>query len=664
MKKNTHYVVFIIIMQLLSSFLIIIPQNVIAGSYDGADLANAMLADPSTLVSSSYWDADGSGTRQGAVMSSLGTMLPTDGSTFALLSTGIAGAVPITTNTADPGDERGTYFSVQNPNPPWTLYDEAELTLQLQVPEYMHYLYYDVQFFTAEYPDYIGTIYNDKLRITVNSPSQGTSMHLIDVNGGDFVLNSHDIPDTGYDVFAISKYSGDPTSPSGVDWLTRTPSGYGADAGATALVSREHAVSPNEIITFTIDIKDAGDNIFDSTAFIDNVMFSGYAKTEMIARKTVQDLNGGDPEPEDTLEYQITISNIGTADQSNNPGLEFEDVIPENTEYVAGSALAGSGTIDYDPLENKITWDGAIPAESSVAINFQVTINSGLPNGLEISNQGTVYWDSNEDGTNDATELTDDPSVDDSIDQDGDGETNDDDPTIVIVLSYELPSEITEGFDDDEPGGKATQIFEENTWFETTEDAGESNFEVASDYYYSSVHQSFKIKIRSTSPNQFWNYSLSPLNSEMSSWEVWFACGNTSEAYDLYLDFHNSDGSDISRIKFEYVQEGTEDPTDYLLKMYYLKSSGGWESLDSDYPGGYFFNGDWFKLKLEKNGVSNINYTLYRNDVGQVDFSQDAALNALSLSDLTSLTWMSTKSPIVCPMFFFDDHTIGLTPLT
>ena len=275
MKKNNHYVVFIIIMQMLSSFFIIIPQNVSAGSYDGADLANAMLADPSTLVDSSYWDTDSSGHRQGAVMSSLGTMLPTDGSTFALLGTGIAGAVPVTTNSVDPGDESGTWFGYRKPKS-WQTFDEAELTLQLQVPEYMHYIYYDVQFFTAEYPDYIGTIYNDKLTITVNSPSQGTSTHIIDVNGGDFVLNAHDIPDTGYDVFAISKYSGNPTSPSGVDWLTRTPSGYGADAGATALVSREHAVSPNEIITFTIDIKDAGDNIFDSTAFIDNVMFSGY----------------------------------------------------------------------------------------------------------------------------------------------------------------------------------------------------------------------------------------------------------------------------------------------------------------------------------------------------------------------------------------------------
>ena len=277
MKKNENFVIYLIIMLMLFSCILIPSKNVEADSYTGEDLANAMLADPTTLVSSSYWDTDSSGNRQASVESSLGTMLPTQGSTFALLSTGIAGAVPVTTNQLDPGDESGTWFGKRKPDW-WETFDESKLTLQLRVPENMHYLYYDVQFFTCEYPDYIGSIYNDKLTITVYSPTLGeTSTHIIDVNGGDFVLNAHDIPDTGYDVFAVSQWSGNPTDPSQVDWLTRKPGTYNADAGATALVSREHAVHPLEIVTFTIDIKDAGDNIFDSTVFIDNLMFSGFA---------------------------------------------------------------------------------------------------------------------------------------------------------------------------------------------------------------------------------------------------------------------------------------------------------------------------------------------------------------------------------------------------
>jgi len=661
MRNKNMFIISVITLLLTSSIILVPSEKVRAGSYNGADLANAMLADPSTLLGSSYWDTDSQGNRQASVETALGTMLPTDGSTFALLSTGIAGEVPVTTNTLDPGDESGTWFGYRKPKS-WQTFDESELTLQLQVPEFMHYLYYDVQFFTCEYPDYIGSIYNDKLTITVNSPSQGISSYVIDVNGGDFVLNSFDIPDTGFDVFAVSEWSGNPTNPSGVDMLTRTPGVPGADAGATALVSREHAVSPNEIITFKINIKDAGDNIFDSTAFIDNVMFSGFAKTEMISRKTVQDLNGNDAEPEDILEYKITISNIGTAAQNNNPGNEFVDFIPENSEYVQGSASASSGSINYDSEDNKIIWDGGIPAESSVAIQFQVRINAGVPNGMEISNQGAVYWDTNEDGTNDATELTDDPGVDDGFDQDGDGETNDDDPTIIIVSSYELPSTLTENFDDDDPGGKAIQSIEDIVWFETSEKDGVCNFEVASDYYYSSPHRSFKTKLRASSGPQFWNYSLTELSSEITSWEVWFACGNTSEEYVLFLDLENSMGTDIARIKLEYVEEGTENPTDYVLKIYYLRSSGGWTLLRSNYPGGYFFNG-WYKLRLEKNDTNTINYRVYQNGIGAVDYKQDEALNSLSLTDLSKVTWLSTKEPVVCPMFFWDDHKIGINLL-
>lgn len=662
MRKNTNFVIFIVSMLIFSSFLIIPSKNTKALAYDGSELANAILADPSTLVSSSYWDTDSAGTRQGTVVSSLGTMLPTDGSTFVLLSTGIAGAVPATTNTAHPGDESGTYFGVRKPILPGELFDETQLFLQLQVPQFMHYLYYDIQFFTAEYPDYIGSIYNDKLTITVNSPSQGISTHIIDVNGGDFVLDSHDIPGTGFDLFAVSQWTGEPTDPSNIDWVTRIPGIPGADAGSTALVSREHAVSPSEIITLTINIKDGGDNIFDSTAFIDNVMFSGFAKTEIIGRKTVKDLNDGDVECGDILEYHITLSNIGTVDQSNNFGNEFEDYIPDNTDYISGSASSSSGSISYDFIDNKITWDGDIPAESSVAIDFQVSVKTGLSNGLEIPNQGLIYWDSNEDGTNDATELTDDPAIDDGIDQDGDGDTNDDDPTIVTVSSYELPSELIENFDDDSPGGIATEDFDEVIWFETSKDTIDSNFEVASDYYYSSMHQSFKVKLRSTSATQFWNYSLSELNCEVTSWEVWFACGNLSEPYELYLDFENSIGGEIAKIKFEYSKDGSEESTDYVLRIHYLKSSGGWSCLVSDYPGGYLFN-DWYKLRLEVNETNNINYTFYQNKVGLVSSQQNQALNSLSLSNLARVSWMCTKNPVVCPIFFIDEHKLGVASI-
>lgn len=640
---------------ILSLFMVIsIPiqiETVQAGSYNGLDLAQAILVNQSALIESSYSDMDNIGHRQGKALIARGTMVPTHGTEFILLSTGIANYNPITTDGTDPGSERGNWFAAGKYGTPR---DQATLTLDLLVPEYMHYIYYDVQFYTTEYPEYIGTQYNDQLTITVISPSEGTSVEIIDVNGGDFVLNANDITGSGYDVFAQSG------NPDDVDWIETIPNPTGADAGATALTGREHPVSPNEEITIKFEIIDVGDNQFDSAAFIDNLRFSGFAETSIISRKTVKDLNGNYPEPLDILEYKVTISNIGDADQNNNPGYEFEDTLPDNVVYIKDSAQASSGSIAYDSEDKKITWDGAVPAESSIAISFQVEINEGLANGTIVSNQGSVYWDSNEDGTNDAIELTDDPAVDDGVDSDGDGETGDDDPTLVIVSSYETPNTVTEDFSDDTPGQKASQTFEGHTWFETDLESVKSSFEVASNYHYSSS-QSFKTKIRADSGIQYWNYSIPEFNSDVVWWQVWFACGNNSEESDLLLDIKNINDNNIAQLKFEYVHEGSDYPSDYVLKLYF-KSSSDWIQLKSDFDGGYLYN-SWYKIKIEKFGPECINYSLYRAGKGQVDFQTHDVIGS-AFSNLTRVEFKSTKNPVVCPMFFWDEHVLGLEVLS
>jgi len=112
----------------------------------------------------------------------------------------------------------------------------------------MHHLYYDIQFFSSEYPEYIGSQYNDQVIITVDSPYEGMSEYTIDVNSGDFILNSLDIPGSGFDIFAQSG------NPMLVDWVDTTPRIPGADAGATALITRGHPVHPFEHVTITFNI--------------------------------------------------------------------------------------------------------------------------------------------------------------------------------------------------------------------------------------------------------------------------------------------------------------------------------------------------------------------------------------------------------------------------
>ncbi len=647
--KNCIIIGFILILTFFI-FMVFNADMVRAESYNGQDLAIAILQNETSLINTTYIDSDQSGNRQAIVLSSLGIMQPTDGPTFVLFSTGIAGSDPVTTDEENPGDERGTCFRNKYGHPR----DEVILTMTLQVPLYMHYIYYDVQFFSTEYPEYIGTEYNDRLKVTVDSPSKGISEFIFDVNNGYFVLDSHDISGTGFDVFA---QSGDPTK---VDLVDKTPRTPGADAGASDLIpigGAIHPVSPTEVITVTISLKDNGDNLFDSGAFIDNLRFSGYARTEIVARKTVQDLNSGETECNDTLRYRISISNTGSAEQKDNPGNEFEDYIPENVTYVNGSAYSEHGTIIYDSNENKITWNGNVSGETSRILEFKVKINEGLPNGVIISNQGTVYWDSTENGTNDAIELTDDSYIDDGIDQDGDGATDDDDPTIVTVYAFDHPLSVTEDFSDDVPNEKAIQYYLSRKWFETF-DYSVGCFEVVPIYHYSSS-QAFKTKIRQSDSPQYWIYSLSELdNASMNWWEIWFACGDACEDYDLYLNFKNIYDQDIAKIKFQYVNV-SQKPLNYLLEIYYWDPSTGWNKLSTDLSGGYLRN-NWYKLRIEKNGVSFIYYNLTRNRAGIVDSSIGEQLSA-PFEDFYRIEWMSTKEPEICPMFFWDEHSIGLS---
>jgi len=57
-----------------------------------------------------------------------------------------------------------------------------------------------------------------------------------------------------------------------------------------------------------------------------------------------------------------------------------------------------------------VTWNGLLLPGASVTITIPATINAGTA-GTVVSNQGTVNFDANRDGTNEASALTDDPGL-------------------------------------------------------------------------------------------------------------------------------------------------------------------------------------------------------------------------------------------------------------
>lgn len=112
--------------------------------------------------------------------------------------------------------------------------------------------------------------------------------------------------------------------------------------------------------------------------------------------------------PVSVVTYTIVLSNSSAYAQIDNPGDEFVDVLPP-TLLLAG-ASASAGTAVADVATNTVRWNGSVPGNGSVTITIQARIQTSAA-GQNVTNQGTVYFDADGNGTNESSVLTDDPGV-------------------------------------------------------------------------------------------------------------------------------------------------------------------------------------------------------------------------------------------------------------
>ena len=100
--------------------------------------------------------------------------------------------------------------------------------------------------------------------------------------------------------------------------------------------------------------------------------------------------------------YTIGLFNAGPNAQFDNPGNEFVDVLPPQLQLVGVSATSGTAVATVGT--NTVTWNGAIPANSSVTVTITATINP-TGGGQIILNQGTTNIDAAGNGTTSARAL-------------------------------------------------------------------------------------------------------------------------------------------------------------------------------------------------------------------------------------------------------------------
>jgi hypothetical protein len=231
----------------ITAFAAIVP--VTNDSAGAASLAAALSSDPGIVTGASFDSVTG-GTPNAVADAPLSSF-PTNGGTFAILTSGDANladdpnvAINSGANNAG-GNVRGD-----------TDFDVTVLKIDLDVPATANCLTFDFQFYSEEYPEWVGTAYNDAFIAELDSSTWTTS-------GTNISAPNNFAFDPSGDVISINS--------TGVTEMTAANAVGTTYDGATPLLSASTQVTPGAHSLY-LSIFDQGDQILDSAAFVDNLV--------------------------------------------------------------------------------------------------------------------------------------------------------------------------------------------------------------------------------------------------------------------------------------------------------------------------------------------------------------------------------------------------------
>lgn len=279
------------------------------------ELAEALDIPPGFIVGSTLI-GPAAGT---AVFSNLGVIQPKQGNTLAVLSTGIAG-----TSAPEPGVD----FA-----PGGAAGDTVSLVIDLDVPEGSNRLSLDFNFLSAEFPDFVGSIFNDTFVARVTDVNGTRTIASASVNSSFFFAASGSrAGGTGFDIFT--------EDPSGVD----TSFGGGLpDAGVTDWQSVEVPIAGGGPVTLEFTIGDLGDGILDSAVVLDSVVITS--------------LEAVDPSP-DLLEFDEVSTDAETLATGGRSvdGAAADGV----TRVLLRTTVPSAGMVEFSLVDATAPEDGGL----------------------------------------------------------------------------------------------------------------------------------------------------------------------------------------------------------------------------------------------------------------------------------------------------------------
>nr|WP_238419663.1 choice-of-anchor L domain-containing protein [Streptomyces taklimakanensis] len=220
----------------------------------------------------------------GAVANGVGdsplSNFPTNGSTFTILTSGDAASAD------DPNTEGSKTTDLAGGNVRGnTDFDVSVFTVDLQVPETANCLSFDFQFYSEEYPEWVGSAFNDAFIAELDNSDWTTS-------GSEINAPNNFAFDADNDVVSVNAV--------GLGGFSAENAAGTTYDGATPLLSAAKQVTPGTH-TLYLSIFDQGDRILDSATFVDNL------RVGFVPDPETQCKSGAQPKP-----YQLDLTPVET----------------------------------------------------------------------------------------------------------------------------------------------------------------------------------------------------------------------------------------------------------------------------------------------------------------------------------------------------------------
>jgi uncharacterized repeat protein (TIGR01451 family) len=321
-----------------------------------ADLVQSIADQPALVTGAAFVAIPPLGTPHGIGNSPLAGF-PLSGGTFAILTTGNAAFADQPNSGSDTSASDGG-VSVRGD----TDHDVSILRIDLDVPGDANCLSIGFRFLSEEFPEFVGSPFNDAFIAELDNSTWTTSGTTISAPDNFAFDPTHNV---------ISVNAVGPTNMTGANAAGTTYD------GATPLLTASTPVTPGPHSLF-LSIFDQGDDLFDSAVFLDRLVIARIPPEGCVRGATVLSASKSTSTPVvapgGTALYTISINNSGDVPETLNT---ITDTLPSGFSYVTGSSSVLT-TADPAVVGQDLTWNGpfSLPANGSGVLTFSATASA------------------------------------------------------------------------------------------------------------------------------------------------------------------------------------------------------------------------------------------------------------------------------------------------